>query len=286
MDIMTRFFIVLTGTTVIFSGLYAFSLGIRRWRKPAQYWLTESTESSLDAFLIYVPAEVFWQRLLGLLLPILFLLTFLFSFWTSVGAALVVGVSIFLLKRSLLLRRYRLITNQLPDAIDLLVTAMQAGLSFSAALERSTPQLPAPLRHEWALMIRQLRIGESMHAVLQQFYQRIQTEAVLQLLLTIQLGLQHGAQQVEVLQRLALNLRQQHYAVERVKSLSAQARMQGKVMVLLPLGLFFSLHFIHPENTEILLHTTPGNYLIGLCFVLIGIGQLLVRQILGRAYAR
>lgn len=278
--------IILTVTMFIISGIYGLHYVSQRWRKPAQFWLAESTESSLAAFLIYVPARVFWERILWLLLPILVILAMLVSLWISVVTALGIVVLLLLLKRRLLQRRYRLINEQLPDAIDLLVTAMQAGLSFAAALERSTLQLSAPLRHEWTLLLRQLRLGDSMEFVLQQFYQRIQTQAVMQLLLTIQLGLQHGAQQVEILQRLATNLRQQHYAVERVKSLSAQARMQGKVMIILPLLLFFGLHHLHPQNTSILLTTQLGNTLLIFCVALLGMGHFIVRQILGRAYAR
>lgn len=258
---------------------------IYRWRQPAQQWLKDSTEQSLADFLIYLPAKLFWERLTYFVLPFLVVISFAFSVVASLLVGCFMTVVVLTIKNYLLARRHRLITQQLPDAIDLLVTAMQAGLSFNAALERSAAQVAVPLRYEWLLVIRRMRTGESPIAALQGFYKRVNTEAVLQMLLTMQLGIQHGSQQADILQRLALTLRQQQYAIERVKSLSAQARLQGKVMLFLPVGLFVALHFLHPENTKVLTQTQLGNALLLVSGGLMLVGHFLIRKILGDAYA-
>ncbi|OZB05656.1 MAG: hypothetical protein B7X54_04780 [Idiomarina sp. 34-48-12] len=270
--------VYLTLITLLMNSLY-------RWRQPAQKWLKDNTEQSLADFLIYLPAKLFWERLTYVFLPILLVVSLVSSVLISVLVGCVMMVIVLALKNYLLARRHRLITQQLPDALDLIVTAMQAGLSFNAALERSASQVAVPLRHEWLLVIRRMRTGESPIAALTNFYQRVNTEAVLQMLLTMQLGIQHGSQQADILQRLALTLRQQQYAIERVKSLSAQARLQGKVMLFLPVGLFIALHFLHPENTKILTQTTLGNSLLVMSGGLMLVGHFLIRKILGDAYA-
>ncbi|RUO57984.1 type II secretion system F family protein [Pseudidiomarina marina] len=258
---------------------------ISRWKNPAQKWLKDSTEQSLADFLIYLPAKIFWERLALLVLPLLMIIGLISSALISFLVGCGMAVAAIVTKNYLLARRHRLITVQLPDAIDLLVTAMQAGLSFNAAFERSGLQVAAPLRYEWLLVIRRMRTGETPIVALKSFYLRVNTEAVLQMLLTMQLGIQHGSQQADILQRLAVTLRQQQYAIERVKSLSAQARLQGKVMMLLPLGLFTALHFLHPENTVMLTQTEPGHYLLAASAGLMMLGHFLIRKILGDAYA-
>lgn len=258
---------------------------VSRWKNPAQKWLIDNTEQSLADFLIYLPAKIFWERLALFVLPLLLILTVTTSILTSLIVGCLMALGAVSAKKVLLARRHRLINVQLPDAIDLLVTAMQAGLSFNAAFERSALQVAAPLRHEWSLVIRRMRTGETPITALSSFYQRVNTEAVLQMLLTMQLGIQHGSQQADILQRLAVTLRQQQYAIERVKSLSAQARLQGKVMLLLPIGLFTALHFLHPENTVILTQTEFGHYLLSFSLGLMIVGHFLIRKILGDAYA-
>lgn len=259
---------------------------VHRWQEPAQNWLKVSTEQSLADFLVYMPARVFWARFAFVLTPILGAAGVFISVQIAMLVAVCLLICVVVGKNFMLTRRHQIITRQLPDALDMLVTATSAGLSFHAALERTASQLPIPLRFEWQLISRLTRTGEGTTSALQNFYHRVPTEGVLQMLLTVQLGLQHGAQQAQVLQRLALSLRQQHYAIERVRSLSAQARMQGKVMMLLPAGLFIILHFLHPENTRVLLATSAGNYLLFSCLVLMVLGNYLIRKVLGTAYAQ
>lgn len=265
---------------------YALSLLVTTWRPRLQEWLTENTEQSLADFLIYMPAGQFWARIAMILTPLVCGVWLVVSFTSAIVLALSALASTYFIKNALLARRLVQVNRQLPDGLDLLVTAVSAGLSFHAALERTASQLPKPLRQEWALMVRLTKTGDGIYPALENFYQRVSSESVLQFLLTVHLGLQHGAQQVLVLQRLAQSLRQQHYAVERVKSLSAQARMQGKVMLLLPVGLFAVLHKLHPENTHTLLNTSMGNMLLLVCVALMICGHILIRKVLGAAYAR
>ena len=264
---------------------YVLFVTVRFWQPRLREWLKESTEQSLADFLIYMPASQFWIKFSIILAPVAMLVGLFFSLVVGVVVAAAGLISTYFIKNALLSRRLNQVNRQLPDGLDLLVTAISAGLSFQAALEQTAPQLPRPLRQEWALMVRLTKTGEGIYPALANFYQRISSEPVLQFLLTVHLGLQHGAQQVVVLQRLTQSLRQQHYAVERVKSLSAQARMQGKVMLLLPVGLFTVLHYLHPENTQTLLETSVGNLLLIACLGLMICGHILIRKVLGMAYA-
>lgn len=264
---------------------YLFVVAIRFWQPRLREWLKKSTEQSLADFLIYMPASQFWTRFAIALAPLVVVLGVVVSLTSALLVAGAGLISTYFIKNALLARRLNQVNRQLPDGLDLLVTAVSAGLSFQAALEQTAPQLPWPLRQEWSLMVRLTKTGEGIYPALANFYQRINSEPVLQFLLTVHLGLQHGAQQVHVLQRLTQSLRQQHYAVERVKSLSAQARMQGKVMLMLPVGLFAVLHKLHPENTQTLLETSVGNLLIGACVGLMVCGHILIRKVLGMAYA-
>lgn len=264
---------------------YVLFVTVRFWQPRLREWFKQSTEQSLADFLIYMPASQFWTKFSIILAPVAVIVGLSFSFVVGVAVAAAGLISTYFIKNVLLARRLNQVSRQLPDGLDLLVTAISAGLSFQAALEQTAPQLPRPLRQEWALMVRLTKTGEGIYPALANFYQRISSEPVLQFLLTVHLGLQHGAQQVVVLQRLTQSLRQQHYAVERVKSLSAQARMQGKVMLLLPVGLFAVLHYMHPENTQTLLETSVGNLLLIACLGLMICGHIIIRKVLGMAYA-
>lgn len=65
-------------------------------------------------------------------------------------------------------------------------------------------------------------------------------------------------------------------------SLSAQARLQGKIMFVLPIGLFFAIGAVQEESKTVLLSTSGGQLLLLLAACLMAIGLLLTRRIMGR----
>ncbi len=243
--------------------------------------LRHETEQTLAEFLIYMSAGRLWLISAFMLLPpALFI-----GLWWDLTAALLglvaFAIAIPWLRRWLLVKRYQRIGIQLPDCLHMVSNAMASGLSLLPALELTGGQLQRPLRSEFILLVHRLKLGDALSQALDDFYRRVPTEAVQFFSLTLTLGMQHGGQQVAVLQRMATALQQQLYARERLQSLSAQARMQGKVMFMLPIGLFFILQRLHPANTELLTGTQRGQIILGICLVLMLIGHLLIRRIMG-----
>lgn len=69
-------------------------------------------------------------------------------------------------------RRRRQISNSLPDAIDLLVTCVEAGLGLDAALMRVAEATEGPLGEEMALALRQIAVGRPRQEALLEFGSR------------------------------------------------------------------------------------------------------------------
>ncbi|MDT7526651.1 MULTISPECIES: type II secretion system F family protein [Pseudidiomarina] len=243
--------------------------------------INQTTEQSLADFLIFMPVAQLWMRIL-MASVVLFMVV---ALAVSVQAALISVVVLILglpaLKNYLLTKRRKIIDKQLPDFILLIANGSAAGLSFMAAIEASVLQLPIPLRYEVQLLVRRSRTGDSLADALNDFYRRVPTDSMMQWVTTVQLGLKHGAQQVAVMQRLATSLQQQAYARERLLSLSAQARLQGKVMLFLPIGLFFILRKVEPGNTALLTETGTGQAMLIGCAILMFIGNMIVKKIMG-----
>lgn len=249
-------------------------------RQQLQRQLQLQTESTLWDFLSAATARQVWLWSLLLLLPIVALVAVLFSPFWAAAVALICCALLPMLRQMLLQRRQQQVTLQLPDALTLLSHAMASGMSLLPALELSLSQCPQPLKGELTLMLQRLRLGESLSDALAALAQRIPTMAMQFFVLTMQIGAHHGGQQVAVLQRMAAALQQQNIAHQRLLSLSAQARLQGRVMFLLPLGLFMVLRWLHPENTALLTQTQAGWVILALCAVLLIVGHLLVRRIM------
>jgi tight adherence protein B len=241
------------------------------------------TESTLWDFLSLASTRQVWLLALLFMLPILAVVAIFSSLFWATAAALGCFAVLPILRRQLLHRRQQQVTLQLPDALTLLSHAMASGMSLLPALELTLTQCPQPLKGELTLMLQRLRLGESLSNALTALAARIPTMAIQFFVLTMQIGARHGGQQVAVLQRMAAALQQQNIAQQRLLSLSAQARLQGRVMFLLPIGLFVVLHWLHPDNTRLLTQTREGLLILGISAVLLLLGHLLVKRIMQSA---
>lgn len=245
--------------------------------------IERGAELSLAALLIFIPARFFWLILCMTVLPVAISALLVFDHWLWVmGACTAWFACLPWLRATLFKRRRRKIEKQLPAALQLLASSLQAGLSLTPALELASGQLAPPIGTEFHLIVQRQRTGDSLSAALDDFYRRAPSPMVRFFTFAIATGNRYGGQQVPMLERMARAIQQQHYARERMLSLSAQARLQGKVMFLLPVGLFFAIGEVQEESKDILLTTSEGQLLMLLCVCLMVIGMLLTRRIMGR----
>lgn len=237
------------------------------------------TEANLAEFLIFLPAVQFWG-LLGIIIgPTALVIMIQFGLLWALVATVISFLLLPWLRRHLHWQRCEKISRQLPDVVQALSNALAAGLALGPAFEAVCPRLSQPVKQEFILLNRRLQLGDSLAAGLYDFYQRVPRGGVYQLYLALTLGSKHGSQQVNILQRLTKSLRQKIYAEERLRSLSAQARLQGRVMLLLPIGLFLALQWVQPGSNELLINTRAGQIMLTSAAVMMLIGHLLVRRL-------
>ncbi|RUO45911.1 hypothetical protein CWE21_12955 [Pseudidiomarina aquimaris] len=272
---------VLTVTAAIILGVLVWAgFVIYRDGRPQ---IEQRAEASLAVFLVFLPMWQFWY---GVALLALLVALFVFAVthdWRWVVVSLIVTLGALPMLRSVLhKRRTERIERQLPEALRLLANSLQAGMSLASALALTAQQIQPPLATELSVIVQRQRTGESLELAFADLQRRANSSIVQFFGFIILMSVKHGGQQADVLSRMAVAIQQQHYAQQRVLSLSAQARMQGRVMFFLPIGLFLALKVVHQDTTEILLTTGAGQILLLICACLMGAGFFLTRRILGQ----
>lgn len=177
-------------------------------------------------------------------------------------------------------RRRERIDQQLVDVLLALSASLSAGLGFVAALEQVSQSTAKPISDELRLLVRQMKFGRSVPESLALLAERVPTQAVRFAVQILQLGFTQGGQQAVFLKSLATNLQAQRQMESKLLSLTAQARMQGRIMAMLPVGLFVLLSIVEPANTEILFATDSGKIMVVVGLVLLFLGHRLSRLIL------
>jgi tight adherence protein B len=175
--------------------------------------------------------------------------------------------------------RIRRLAVQLPDAVMMVSGALRAGSSLPQAIAQAARELPAPVGRELDLVVREQRLGVGLDASMAHLERRVPLEDVTLFAAAVRISQETGGNLAETLERLAETLRRK-YAIEgKIDALTAQGRLQGWVMAVLPLGVAGALFAIEPQAMRPLLTTWQGWSVCALVLVLEGLGLHFIRKI-------
>lgn len=166
------------------------------------------------------------------------LITFI---WIGVQAAvlvfLVVIIAPTLIYRVLKQRRRLALEPQLAEAASAMASSLRSGLAFGQALEQVVKHQPTPISQEFALVLREQRLGVSIDKALQGFAARVDLPDARMLVTTLAIARELGGGLAEALERYARMVRRRLALENRIRALTAQGKLQGWIMGALPIGL-------------------------------------------------
>jgi tight adherence protein B len=178
--------------------------------------------------------------------------------------------------RILAARRLQQLTAQLPDMLDSLSMSLRAGLSVTQSLGQLAAQQPRPIAHELDLLVRKQRVGVSLDTALVELTQRIPTPEYSMFATTVRISRETGGGLAEALDRLAATLRRKLALDEKIRALTAQGRIQGIVVALLPP---LVLLWLSPEAMRPLFHSPIGWVTLAGVVLLEVAGLMVIRKI-------
>lgn len=121
-------------------------------------------------------------------------------------------------------RRRQAIARSLPDGIDLLTVAVEAGLSLDAAFDRVSQDLPGPLGEEFGAAVLAVRLGRSRGQALEEMAARAGVEEMHGLVQTIVQSDQMGVAIGSLLRAQSAEIRRARR--QRIQEQAAQAGLK------------------------------------------------------------
>lgn len=236
-------------------------------------------QRGLAELFMFLPVRqllIFWT-LLVLVLTTSLLLLKVNWFLTTL---LLIGTSIlppYIYRRMVKARRKRFVA-QLPDACMLIANTLRTGGTVAGAIHFVRINAAAPLSQEFSLVSRSLRLGSNLADALLALYQRLPSDELERMVTGLMLGQESGGQQARLLEQISASLRSRAQLARRVHSLSAQGKMQGKVMSGLPFFLATALWFLEPAAMRYLIATPLGWILLAIMVLLIVVGHWLINR--------
>lgn len=155
-------------------------------------------------------------------------------------------------------RRLRKFEEQLPDALMMLSGGLRAGVGLSSAISQLVAEAQPPLAQEFALMLREQRLGVTLEQSLNNLARRMPTQTTTLVVSAMRIASETGGGLAETLERTAHTIRSRLQMEGKIGALTAQGKLQAWVVGMLPMVLMLILNKMEPEAMSYLWHSRIG----------------------------
>lgn len=251
-----------------------------RWLVEYRERFTRDTHFNLrELFLTTDPAQLFALNVAALLLGGLGAWYLSGSMMLGLIVTALVGFVPGLAFRLMRKRRLDRIEAQLPDAMLMLAGTARAGLSLQSAIRQVSQELPVPIVQEFNLIQREQRLGVSLDDSLENLSRRAPLQAINLMVSAMRIANETGGGLAETLERGSQTLRSQHAMELKIRSLTAQGKLQAWVVGLLPVFLFYVLTKMEPQAMSLLWTSRMGWGVIAVVVIMEIFGVWFIRRI-------
>lgn len=247
-------------------------------------WLEKLASDLERADTTLRPVEYITVRLtlagLGFAMPYLLLGAGVMGMLGAVAGALV-G---FFLPRMYISRRRQgrvdKLNAQLPEALTQVSNSLKAGFGLLQSLDLTAQQMQHPVSTEFKRTIYEMNMGSTPEKALQDLAERSGSYDLDIVVTAILVQRTVGGNLSEILDKVAETMRERTTIRGEIKTLTAQQKMTGLVIGLLPLGVVGLLMVMSPDYMGLLFTATMGKVMLGIGLVLETIGIVIIRRIL------
>ena len=177
-------------------------------------------------------------------------------------------------------RRRAAFNAQLPEALATMSNALRAGFSITQAFDSVVEQGEAPMCEEFAILQQQIKVGMTFEAALESLSQRVGSEDLTLVSTAILISRKTGGNVTEIFDRISETIRGRMRIERKIKSLTAQGRLQGVIVSLMPVFLGIVMTIIRPKLMLPFLASPVGALAVVATIALVTVGWMLIRKII------
>jgi tight adherence protein B len=176
-------------------------------------------------------------------------------------------------------RRFRQFQEKLPDVLDMMVAALRAGHSMSGALGMAAKEAPEPIGREFRICFEEQNFGIDLRTAMENLIERVPLQDVRMMTTAMLINKESGGNLAEVLEKTAHVIRDRFRIQQQIRVHTAQGRLTGWILSLLPVVLGTLIYIENPGYMRILFHHPLGHKMVAVVSTMNVIGLLLIRKI-------
>lgn len=215
-----------------------------------------------------------WGGLVGLITFLVTLKGVLFIAGALAGILMGVGLLAMRIRR-----RRKKFTNQLGDMLTMVANALRAGFSFMQAFELIPREMDAPMGREVQLVVNEVNLGNTLESALDNMQRRVASPDFELVVTAVLIQRQVGGDLASILDTISETIAERIRMRREVMTLTAQGRLSGIVLAILPFAMAGILTFIKPDYLKPLVEDEVGRIIIGVAIISELIGIFFIKKI-------
>ncbi|MBS0449738.1 MAG: type II secretion system F family protein [Proteobacteria bacterium] len=176
-------------------------------------------------------------------------------------------------------RRLHQIERQLPEALDLVTRALRAGHTFPIGMQMIAQEMRGPIAAEFSLVHDEISFGASLEQALTHLSERVPITDLRYFVVSVLIQRESGGNLTEILSNLSRLIRERLKLLSKVRVLSADGRLSGWIIGLMPFALAGAFNLVNPKFISTLWTDPIGITIVKYMLGLMAVGVLMLRHI-------
>ncbi|HVF68167.1 MAG TPA: type II secretion system F family protein [Pyrinomonadaceae bacterium] len=177
-------------------------------------------------------------------------------------------------------KRLNAFLGQLPDALELMSRALQAGHAFAESLHMISTEMPEPIATEFRKTYEEQNLGLSLKLALENLSERVPLLDLRLCVTAILIQRETGGNLAEILEKVSHTIRERFRILEDLNTLTTSSRMSAWILCGLPLFVALGVSIMNPDYMSVLWRDPRGHNLLYAAGFMQVTGMLIIRKIL------
>lgn len=176
-------------------------------------------------------------------------------------------------------QRFDKFEQGLPETLDLMVSALRAGHSLISALDLAATESPDPIGKELRICFDEQNYGLELKTAMTNMTTRMPLQDLKIIVTAILIQKDSGGNLAEVFDKASYVIRERFRLRRQIRVHTAQGRLTGWILTILPIALGIGLYMLNPETMSLLWKRPIGIKMLYTSGALTTLGGLIIRKI-------
>ncbi len=177
-------------------------------------------------------------------------------------------------------RREKAFLKALPDAVDVIVRGIKAGLPLFESIKVVAADSPEPLRSEFNAIVETQTIGMPLGEACARLYERMPLPEANFFGIVVAIQQKSGGNLSEALGNLSKVLRDRKKMAEKIQAMSMEAKASAGIIGSLPPAVMLLVWITTPDYVSLLWTTHLGQFMLLCCVSWMGMGVLVMKKMI------